>query len=334
MTGDLRNDTAFIGRTAELYEIVRNLLRGRHTILLGNRGIGKSRLMAEAMGILDASKRNMDVTYGLQLGLNGANSSRFRLYRIIYVMHATPLGDCLKEICQNLHRHGDLALPLSDEERLDWDLARRRLRGEGTVGIQQIIIESIQGATLPYLFFLDTLDRIAPSHQVLIEKLLGVSVVCAGVVHEKESIHLKKVWSSFTRIDIHPLSEEASLRLIRYYLEEYHITVSDQRLYEREILKAAAGNPFHIKNMIWHGSRERRVTQDEIRRLRRVEEGEYFNMGPVYIFAASMFTMLKIFSLGTDNREFYIYFSALGFLVYMVFRVFRAFFLFRPQRQK
>ncbi len=199
---------------------------------------------------------------------------------------------------------------------------------------RRIIIESVQGAALPYLFFLDTLDRISPSHQMLIEKLLAVSVICAAVVQEKESIHLKKVWSSFTRIDIQPLSEDASLRLIRYYLEEYHIAVSDQRLYEREILKAAAGNPFHIKNMIWHGSRERRVTQDEIRRLRRIEEGEYFNMGPVYIFAASMFTMLKIFSLGTDNREFYIYFSALGFLVYMVFRVFRAFFLFRPQRQR
>ena len=35
-----------------------------------------------------------------------------------------------------------------------------------------------------------------------------------------------------------------------------------------------------------------------------------------------------------DNREFYIYFSALGFLMYLTFRVFRNFFLFRPQRYR
>jgi hypothetical protein len=34
-----------------------------------------------------------------------------------------------------------------------------------------------------------------------------------------------------------------------------------------------------------------------------------------------------------DNSEFYVYFSALGFLVYLTFRVFRSFFLFRSQRQ-
>ena len=69
-------------------------------------------------------------------------------------------------------------------------------------------------------------------------------------------------------------------------------------------------------------------------RLRRFEEGEYFNMGPVYIFGAGVFTLLKIFSIGMDNRKFYIYSSALGFFIYMTFHVFRNFFLFRPQRNR
>jgi hypothetical protein len=84
--------------------------------------------------------------------------------------------------------------------------------------------------------------------------------------------------------------------------------------------------------MLWHGSRERNVNAEEIRKLRRTEEGDFFNMGPVYIFSAGIFTIFRIFSLGTDNKEFYIYFSALGVLVYLTFRIFRAFFLFRPQK--
>jgi len=108
--------------------------------------------------------------------------------------------------------------------------------------------------------------------------------------------------------------------------------VIDPELYRREILKASNGNPFHIKNMLWHGSREKYIDSDEIRKLRQVDEGHYFNMGPIYIFSVAIFTLFKIFSIGMDNKEFYIYFSALGFLAYMVFRVFRSFFLFRPQK--
>jgi hypothetical protein len=202
----------------------------------------------------------------------------------------------------------------------------------GVAEMQRIIVESLRARGGTSVVFLDSLDRIAVSHHPFLEQLLGSAVVCAAVAHEKESVHSKKVWASFSRIDIGPLPPADCSRLIRHYLDRYSINVIDPELYEREIIKAAAGNPFHIKNMVWHGSRERRVTNEEVRRLRRTEEGEYFNMGPVYIFCASMFTMMKIFSLGTDNREFYIYFSALGFLVYLIFRIFRAFFLFRPQR--
>lgn len=35
-------------------------------------------------------------------------------------------------------------------------------------------------------------------------------------------------------------------------------------------------------------------------------------------------------SRGMDDSDFYIYFSALSFLVYLTFRAFRTFFLFRP----
>jgi ABC-type transport system involved in cytochrome bd biosynthesis fused ATPase/permease subunit len=50
-SGDLRHDQAFFGRSEELYELTHNLQRGRHTLLVGEKGIGKSRLMLEARKI-------------------------------------------------------------------------------------------------------------------------------------------------------------------------------------------------------------------------------------------------------------------------------------------
>lgn len=331
---DVRFDTILVGRSEELYKLVHNLQRGRHTLLVGPKGIGKSRLMAEARNILTGTTRRIELSPGILSRLTGKLGFRINpcQYKIMVILHAAPLGDCLKEMLQQLHAQDDLWLDSSTKATGDWASIRKQLSGLGSVGLQQIVISSLKTSTTPYLVFIDSFDRITPSHYFFMEQLLTFAVVCGNIVHLKEAFHFKKIWSSFSRIELEPLPESVCTQLIYHCIENYSIRVIDPQLYRREILKSANGNPFHIKNMLWHGSRERHVDTEEIRRLRRTEEGEYFNMGPVYIFGVSVFTLFKIFSLGMDNREFYIYFSALGFLAYLAFRVFRAFFLFRPQR--
>ena len=61
--------------------------------------------------------------------------------------------------------------------------------------------------------------------------------------------------------------------------------------------------------MPWHGSKEKYIDNEEVRKLRQIDEGHYFNMGPIYIFGVAMFTVFRIFSIGPDSREFYLYFS-------------------------
>ena len=330
---DLRQDQFFLGRTAELFQLVRNLQLGRHTLVVGPKGIGKSRLMLEARDILLGKTRRIEFAPSVISRLKRQlwNKPNPHQYKVLFVYHSSPLGDFLKELCKNLLENGDLRIDPNTVQTGDWQVVKKMLTGLGLVGQQQVVFQSLSAAT-PYLIFIDSLDRITPTHHAFIEKLLAHSVLCAAVVQMKEAFHFKKIWSSFNRIDLEPLDDQTSAQLIRHYLDGYSIRVLDRELYTREILKAANGNPFQIQNMLWHGSRERRVDAEEMRKLRRVDEGDYFNMGPVYIFGASIFTLFKIFSLGTDNREFYIYFSALGFLVYLAFRVFRSFFLFRPQK--
>lgn len=331
---DIRLDTMLIGRTEELYQLVHNLQRGRHTLLVGPKGIGKTRLMAEARDILMGSTRRIEFAPRVSTGLTGELG--FRLtparHKIIQVIHPAPLGDFLKEVIEQLHRNDDLLLDANTRAQGDWPTVKKQLTGVGSIGLQEVVFRSLKAAESPYMLFVDTFDRITPTHYVFIEQILTLSIICGSVVHLKEVFHFKKIWSSFSKIELGPLPESDCTQLIYHCLERYSIRVIDPELYLREILKSANGNPFHIKNMLWHGSRERHINTEEIRKLRRNEEGEFFNMGPVYIFGVSVFTLFKLFSLGTDNREFYIYFSALGFLALLAFRVFRGFFLFRPQK--
>jgi hypothetical protein len=332
-TGDLRQDQIFLGRAEELYELTRNLQGGRHTLLVGEKGIGKTRLMLEAKSILSGRKQRIGLSAGIIARMRGHLALRIvsEQYKILSVDHPSPMGDCLKEMAEQLYHNGDLRLD-SLEERQDWPTMKKHLSGLGSIKVQAAVLEAVSRSRQPYLIFFDNLDRISPTQQAFIESLLSIAVICTAVVQMKESFVYRRIWASFARITLDALPEQICIQLIDYFLQHYPLHVIDPALYRREILKSANGNPFLIKNLLWHGSRQRRLGLEEIRSLRRVEEGAYFNMGPLYIFSAGIFTLFKIFSIGTDNREFYIYFSALGFLVYLIFRVFRTFFLFRPQK--
>lgn len=334
-TADLRLDPVFIGRSALLSELVRSLRRGRHTLLVGPKGIGKTRLMKEAAAVFSGKPLSPDRSLSMPQLVRGALPLRFipGQYKVMFISNAAPLGDCLKEMAEKLHGGASLMLDPSGLAQGDWSAVKKRLPALGSVGLQGAIVESLCRSRPGWLIFFDSFDRITPSNQQFLEHLLESAVLCGAAVRLKDAYHFKKIWSSFTRLELGPLSEEESSQLVEYFLKKYPIDVSDRMLYRHEILKSACGNPFHIRNLLWMGSREAHVSREEIRKLRRTEEGELFNMGPVYILAASILTLSKIFSFGTDNREFYIYFSALGFLVYLIFRVYRTFFLFRPQRQ-
>jgi energy-coupling factor transporter ATP-binding protein EcfA2 len=336
MTADLREDPLFVGRDEELPELVRSLQRGRHVLITGPKGIGKTRLMREALGIMSGENRRGKRQLELFTPPRGQLSLKVRRkqYRMMFIEHASPMGDCLKEMAELLLLMGLLRLETSGPVSMPWPEAKKILTSMGSLRVQEAIVESVRSAGSPVLVFFDSFDRITVSNQMFLEKLLGAAVLCAATVQVKESFHFRKIWSSFTRIELGPLDTDAAGRLVDHLLSSYAIRVIDPGLYRSEILKSANGNPFQIKNLTWQGSRGASVSMEEIRKLRRTQEGEFFNMGPIYIIGASIFTLFKIFSFGTGNREFYIYFSALGFLVFLMFRVFRTFFLFKPQRTR
>jgi hypothetical protein len=318
-------DPLFLGREEEIRQVVTNLRLGRHTLVLGERGMGKTAVVVRALSILEGEEETASPPDLF------AETAR-RRGRTITVLRAVPLGDCLKEIAEQLWHGKELLLPQPLADVRDWDAIRKWLTGRGSAGQQAVVCESLRAVPGTCRVVFRTLDRISPGHQTFLESMLLVAVVCAEAARPRENYCFKRIWSSFTRVELKALPDAICRQMIITLMDQYGIQVADKELYVREVLKSANGNPFQIRNILWHGARQRRLGHQEIRSLRRTEEGEYFNMGPIYIFGASVFTLFKIFSLGMDNREFYIYFSALGFLVYLTFRVFRNFFLFRPQK--
>lgn len=336
---DLREDTYFIGRSSELIKVVKNLQNGIHTLLTGDKGVGKSRLLIESVHVLNGCISH------IQFGLHGQTGSKLNTkvminpdkYHVLYVRYFTPLSIALKLTIKELF---DKRLLIINDDSPDYDsvswpeFERKSLRmNGGNLGLQNIIQNSVKTATKKMIFIFDNLDRITPAHQVFLEMMLSIATIGASTVILRDDVHLKKVWSSFDKIELKPLSVAESGYLVNYFLDNYPVKAIDKELLRNQVLKSASGNPFHIKNYLWQGSCNKYVRDEDVRSIREIDANRYLNLGPVYVFILISFTMIKIFSTGISAKESYIYFTGIGFITYVIFRVFRNFFLFKPQKQ-
>ncbi|HND44253.1 MAG TPA: AAA family ATPase [Cyclobacteriaceae bacterium] len=342
---DLRQDTFFIGRSDELYTIIKNLQSGIHTLLTGDKGVGKSRLMIEALKVLNGEVKSIafDVPSQAHIQSNDERQSNHRGVRInpnahlaIYVKYSSPLSSALKQTAEALFQYKLLRVD-TDEDiyEYEWDDVQKKFLKaySGNLGMQDLIFQSIKASSKRIVVVFDNLDRVTPAHQAFLEMILGVATIGAATILLRDDIHLKKVWASFEKIEISPLSDIASEYLADHLFSQYPIKVIDREFFKRQVLKAASGNPFHIKNYLWQGSCRKYIAESDVRNIQEIDANKFINLGPVYVFVLISFTVIKIFSTGVTEREGYIYFTGIGFLAMVIFRVFRNFFIFKPQKQ-
>ena len=322
-TADIRQDQAFFGRREELFRVVKNLREGRHTLLVGPYGIGKSSLMSEARALLTGAKSRVDFHPG---------SSPVARNRVLTAANPAPLGDFLREIAGGLFRNGDLRVESADE-RDDWTLQKKRFTQLGIQGMQSEVLAAIAGSGKNYILFVTNLERLSAGNVRFFETLLRITVFCGSALSTKDAPGFDCFWASFERVPLDRLPSAVAGQLVTHLMKQYPLNVVDPVMCRQEILSAAAGNPFHVKNLLHRAATRKSLGTREIREFRAVEEGPYFNMGPLYMIAAGVLTAVKFFSAGADKKEHYIYFSAIGFVLYLTFRVFRSFFVFRPRRK-
>lgn len=328
-------ESLFLGRDDELNQLLENIRSGTHSLIVGERGIGKSALLRQALKAAAGELSNIDHAPRVVDRMAGRLVRARPVAPLVFViMSASPLAEALRELARCLWDKRLLVLPEPLGAQTDWAPLRKWFTALGRPAQQELLLDSLARAPKPNLVVFDSLDRLTPAHQPLLESLFGLTTVLAAATRLNEAIHFKNIWSTFSRIELGPLPGPVAQHLVERLVQSHGLRVSDGQLFVREVLSSSAGNPFLLRLNVWRMSRRGRLGSAEIRTLRRTEEGDYFNMGPIYIFGASIFTLYKILTIGMDNREFYIYFSALGFFVYLSFRVFRNFFLFRPQKRR
>ncbi len=241
----------------------------------------------------------------------------------------TPLGGCVRDALRSLWEHGDL--PLGGGS---WGEVRKELAGLGAAEQRALVLEGLSRAEVPYIVFLDGLERVSPLQAEFFGGVMQSATLCAAGTGPRPAAGTAAFWFSFERLALGPLAPAASAALLERLAHAAPVLAADPAMYRRELLAAGDGNPAALRALHHHSSLEPVLPLEGIRALRRSERARYFNMGPVYIFGVALLTLVRILAIGTGDLEFVIYFSALGFIAYLAFRVFRPFFVFRPRGEE
>jgi hypothetical protein len=332
--GDLLGDSLMLGRDAELARLVGVLRAGRNAVVVGERGVGKSRLLREAFEVLSGSRRRLDPGSGrvLEGGSGGAV--------VFWVWQTAPLGEMLDEMLTHLWSRGLLRFPtLSDAAHAEMlqaaeagEIELRKLvraHAPNSRAKRDAVLASLRPvrATL----FLDQLERISPTAVAFLQALSEVATVATATPQIERKENLKRFWTGFVRVDLAPLAPATMARLLDHFLGTYPIYPTDRKLFRRQALAFSGGNPAHLKSVLSDAQRQKLIGVEENRGIGGRAESNYLNLGPLYVFGLLVFSLARIVTGGTAPQELYIILSVCSLVVLLVMRVFRVFFVFRPR---
>ena len=335
-------DPVLLGRGALLADLAERARLGRHTLLLGDEGVGKTRLLEE-LAALAAGKRvllDAEAQRAARRTHAALPQGPDRL-RTIYVAEAAPAGRLTDTLAKALHALGALALPgIPPEMRAGacaeyaWKEVRKLL--PTVEDRERAVLDGLaglaRGGRAPRLVvLLDGLDRAGPAQGRFLSELQKRATVVGAVRQLPASRALRTFFATFGHVRVEPLARHHAAALFEYLLQRYAVACRDRAHYAREVLRRAEGNPAILRAMMHDGAQSRLVTEQDVRDLQQRDDAPFFNMGLVYVFGLIGLGALRVLMIGVRNTDLYIVLTLATVLGYLVFRVFRGLFMWQPQ---
>ena len=268
-----------IGRAADLQRLRDNAARGRHTLLVGKVGLGKSHLLR----VLTRE-----------------------LPRSIYLDQVRPLRVSLLDLCQALHARGHLALTDAP-----WPDALKKLQRLNIRELTDVVAQSLHDRG--YVLILDQLEGLTPTTAPTMERLLAEALVLGATSQLKPT--LQKVWWAFDRIDLAPLTRDEARELLWALADPEQI--ADRAMFEAKVLAQADGNPYALVEMVRQVAGVRQVGLQAIRDLHHGAGVRYLDITPVLLLLGAVIVATRFVALGLNDPDLYIIAGSLGALFFV-----------------
>ena len=330
-------DPLLVGRGTLLADVCRRLEAGRHVLLVGEAGVGKSRLLRQVETIAG----------GVPFALAPDEAIKARCARaalagltVLHVPEAGPQGRLVDTLGQGFLALGLLALPDVPADyraaacsEYDWKEVKKMLP---TVADREAaLLESL--AALPaalaggrLLVLVDTLERATATTARLLTTLQAHVTVCGAVRSVPQAGALRQFFLTFGHVHVEGLSPEASADLVGHLVLRYRVEAAAPAHLTREVLRRGEGNPAALRAMLHDAAAGQMVSAQDVRDLQARDSVPFFNMGLVYVFALVGASLVRVLMIGMRSTDLYVVLTLFTVLGFLVLRVFRPFFAWQP----
>jgi energy-coupling factor transporter ATP-binding protein EcfA2 len=326
------------GRDDLIDQVVREIKKGKHLVLTGPIGLGKSAVLVAALKTVEPRESEW-----YQFDQVAADAGQIPVEPadlpanpdskdcvLVYVGEHQAKGQFV-EIARRLIETGILkpsALGLAakyDAMRprdIPWWEIRKPVSRTSIRDLTQAIIPAIYTFPGRVLVAIDDATCLTPTQQAFWLAILEHAQVVACASDRKHG--LRKLWWKMSVIDVPALTPEASAALVRDYIASHGMLIESPELFVGHVVKQAGGNPQAIRDMLEGSSKEKRVDKRQIRAMKHAAGVRYMDFTPVMLIGVAAVVGTRYLAIGLGDTALYIMAGMAAALLLAV-----RFFLFR-----
>ena len=328
--------TGLIGRDALVEKIVREVRKGRHIILTGTVGVGKSALLEAVLARLDPQRRDRRPTAADAADGEAAPPAarpdadarrRHPAMTTLHILDHQAKGQfvaiargllesgVIKPSSLDLPEHYDELAPAD----IEWAKLKRHVNRLSIRDLTAAIVPAIHAHEGPILIAVDDLTDITPTLIAFWLAILAKAQVIGCASQKKQG--LAKLWWKMTEIEVPPLPPEATREIVSTYIKRKGMLIEAPELFTGQVVKQSGGNVQAVRDMLDDASKERRVDKRKIREMRHQAGLRYLDFTPVMIVATALIVGTRYLAIGLGDTALYILAGMVAALV-MALRMF------------
>ena len=293
-----------IGRDELVADLAAEIRKGKHVILTGPVGIGKSAVLKAALAQIG---NNLELLIRLH-----DHQAKGQFVDMARQMLALGLVGPV-ELDLPTEFHG------TPPAQIDWKAIRNRVNRMSMRDLTQAIIPALAQSDSKPVIAVDDLTSLTPTQMAFWLAIFDHAQVI-GCASEKKA-RVRKLWWKMKEIPVKPLPPDVIREIVRKYIEAKGVLIESPELYISHVVKQSGGVPQAIYDMLDESGKERIIDKRKVREMRHEAGVQYLDFTPMVMILGALIVSMRYVGMGTGDKTLYIM-GGMGAALFLTFRYF------------
>jgi hypothetical protein len=293
-----------VGRDELVLDIMAEIRKGKHVILTGPVGIGKSAVLKTAL-----ERAGDRIELLIKLHDHQAKGQFVEMARQMLALGLISAKEL--ELPAKFHE-----LPATE---IDWREVKSQVNRMSMRDLTQAIIPALSRAENKPVIAVDDLTSLTPTQMAFWLAIFDHAQVI-GCASEKKT-RVRKLWWKMREIAVKPLPPDVIREIVKSYITAKGVLIESPDLYISHVVKQSGGVPQAIYDMLDESGKERIIDKRKVREMRHEAGVFYLDFTPMVMILGALIVSMRYVGMGTGDKTLYIM-GGMGAALFLTLRFF------------